>query len=80
MRPSGCPGECECRSGVGSVGLPGPPGYTGPPGFPGTPGLKGEPGLKGDEGARGSQVGQKKESLKEMLSKMSSLSSKHSCL
>lgn len=56
MSPSGCPGECECTSGGGSIGPHGPPGYTGPPGLPGTPGLKGEPGLKGDEGPRGPQV------------------------
>lgn len=62
MYPPGCPGECECRSGGGSIGHPGPPGYTGPPGLSGTPGLRGEPGLKGDEGPRGPQVGQKKDS------------------
>ncbi len=56
LSSTGCPGECICSSGVGSIGPPGPPGYAGPPGLPGTQGLKGDPGLKGDEGPRGPQV------------------------
>lgn len=56
MSPTGCQGECICRSGGGSIGPPGPPGHTGPTGLPGTQGLKGDPGLKGDEGPRGPQV------------------------
>lgn len=52
----GCPGECQCISGGGRIGLPGPPGYPGPPGLAGTPGYKGDPGLNGDEGPSGPQV------------------------
>lgn len=56
VSPIGCPGECVCGSGVGSIGPPGPPGYTGHPGLPGPQGLKGDPGLKADDGPRGPQV------------------------
>lgn len=56
LSPTGCPGECECRSGGGSIGPPGSPGFTGPPGLPGTPGPKGDPGLPGEDGPRGPQV------------------------
>lgn len=53
---TGCPGECECRFGSGSIGAPGLPGYPGSPGLPGTQGIKGDLGPKGDEGPRGPQV------------------------
>lgn len=56
LSSTGCPGECECRFGSGSVGPLGPPGYPGPPGLPGTQGIKGDLGAKGDEGPRGPQV------------------------
>lgn len=56
MSLTGCPGECECRSGGGRTGPPGPPGHTGPPGLPGAQGLKGDPGQQGYEGPSGPPV------------------------
>lgn len=53
----GCEGACECTSGGGSIGPPGPVGFPGPPGLHGTKGLKGDPGHQGDGGPRGPQVG-----------------------
>ena len=56
VSPTGCEGECTCRSGGGRQGPPGPSGYPGPPGLPGTQGLNGDTGLKGPEGPGGPQV------------------------
>ena len=56
MFPIGWPGVCQCISGGGDPGPPGPIGYPGPPGLPGNKGIQGDPGLRGCVGPQGPDV------------------------